>query len=565
MREWTAPILAYLLLALVITLPFRGIVGSPDIDVWNHVWGYWWFAQALATGSLPWHTDLLGAPNGGVLYFVDPVGAVAALPLTWLCGPAIGYTAVLVARVTLAGLACHALCAEVFGRGPHAYVAGAAFAGTPFLLCELANGISEVTAVWYVPATLALAVRALRSGRLRDYARVGLFGGLSTLANFYYGLATALLVGPFWIAQHRSVPWRPLLKGAALTAAIALLVAMPGLLALRGSVGSPDALIRRMTTGGMNFAAHNAVDPRVYFMPGAFSSVDLQARYGEPFRHTGYLRLSLLALAAIAIRREWVRTRGLIATGAVSLVLGLGPFLWWDGDWVRVGSSILSLPFEWCQRWVPDLSITHPLRLSIGAQAVVCALAGGALSGRALGGSTLAGIRLRRSLFGLALLLPLLETAFGSNATWPLPSAPASVPALYEAIAADPDPRAVLDLPAEVGTTMASSRYFLFQTVHRHPVPYKPDARAGSSGDPATFTLFPHATGAPGQRGRWALPPLTPDGAAHLRSVYGWVIVHADLTRRIDAEGLFEAALTPALGAPTIDGDRAIWRLSDAR
>ena len=537
---------------MLVTLPFRGILGSPDIDVWNHVWGYWWFGEALGAGTLPWHTALLGAPGGGTLYFVDPVGALAALPVTWALGPAAGYTLVLVARVVLAGVFAHALCEELFGDGPHGFVAGAGYAASPFLLCELANGISEVTAVWYVPATLLAVARAFRTRRLRDAALVGLAGGIGTLATFYYGLTSALLVAAYGLWHARTVPLRQLLVGAVVAGGLALALAAPGLAAMRASVQAPDALIRRSSALNMQFAEHNAVDPRVFVTPGDFASIDLYDRYGEPFRHTGYLRLSVLALAVLAVWRAPRRLGGVAVCGVLAVILGLGPFLWWDGAWVKVGGNVLSLPFQWGQQLVPELAITHPLRLSIGAQAVACALAGGALVGRG------------RAWLLAAVLVPFAETAFASYATWPIPSAPTAIPALYDTIAADPDPRAVLDLPAEVGTTMATSRYFYFQTRHGHPVPYKPDARSGSTGDPTTFALFPHRLGGPSARAPMTVPPLTEAGAAHLAEVYGWIVVHTDLARRIDAAGVFEAALTPRLGPPTVTGDQAMWRLPSA-
>ena len=543
----------YLLLAVLVTLPSRGLLGNPDIDVWNHVWGYWWFAHALSAGQLPWHTHLLGAPGGGTLYFVDPLGAIAALPLTMVGGPALAYNVVLVARVALAGVAAHVACEELFGEGPHAWVAGVAYAASPFLLCELANGISEVTAVWYLPAALWTAARALRLNRTSDWVWVGVCGGMTTLANFYYGLTAAFLVGPYLLWYRGVVPGRSFVRGAAVAAVVAGLIAAPGLLAMHASVLAADPLVLRSASRNMQLARHNAVDPRVYFMPGHFASVDLQALYGEPFRHTGYLRLSILFLAGVAGLRNGVRTRGLFVCGALALMLGLGPYLWWDGEWVKVGNNLLSLPFRWCQQLVPALAITHPLRLSLGAQAVFCVLAGGAMAGRA------------RRLIALAVLVPLAETAFASNATWPLPTSSVEVPRLYTTIAADPDRRAVLDLPAEVGTSMATSRYFFFQTVHGHPVPYKPDARAGSTGDPETFAIFPHPMRHPGGGDSFALiHRLTQTDLAHLVSVYGWIIVHTDLSERVDATGLFEMMIEPELGAPTRDGYLHYWRLPAA-
>ena len=40
------------------------LLGDPQIDVWNHAWGYWFVFQALSEGTLPFETSLIGAPGG---------------------------------------------------------------------------------------------------------------------------------------------------------------------------------------------------------------------------------------------------------------------------------------------------------------------------------------------------------------------------------------------------------------------------------------------------------------------------------------------------------------------
>ncbi|MFZ5477190.1 MAG: hypothetical protein ACOZNI_10485, partial [Myxococcota bacterium] len=218
---------------------------------------------------------------------------------------------------------------------------------------------------------------------------------------------------------------------------------------------------------------------------------------------------------------------------------------WWGGDFVRAGGMRFSLPFGWLQRLLPDLAITHPLRLSIGAQAIACALAGAALASRP------------RWVPAVVLAVS-LETVLASAARWPLPTSPTDVPALYARVAAEPDRRAVLDLPAEVGTTMATSRYFWFQTVHRRPVPYKPDARAGSTGDPETFRALP---GGPGNLSGPARP-LSAEGVARVRAVYGWVVLHEDLAARTAGGDALRDVLQRAFGAGTVEGTLRWWRMA---
>jgi len=117
----------------------------------------------------------------------------------------------------------------------------------------------------------------------------------------------------------------------------------------------------------------------------------------------------------------------------------------------------------------------------------------------------------------------------------------------------------VLDLPAEVGTTMETSRYFWFQTVHGRPIPYTPDVRMGSTKDPKTFSAF----AAHGARGPMMERPATPNQSivAHIKETYAIIVVHRDLEKRAGLQGQYEAALTPVFGPPQeFDGD-LVWVL----
>ena len=535
---------AWLAVALVVVLPRGGLTGHPDVDVWNHAWGYWWFAEALRHGDLPWRTTLLGAPGGGVLWYIDPIGATAALPLTLTLGPAVAFQAVILARVALAGAATQALAEALFGEGAHGWFAGVAFATSPMLLCELHNGISEVVAVYWVPLVLVAALRAARRGTAVAWALAGLTLGLSVLGNFYYGLLSALLLGAVWLGYSRR------LRGLVVAGAVAAAVATPGVLALRASVADPSALVMRARGLDRELASHNAVDPRVYVTPGAFWSVNLETKYGEAFRHTGYLRWTVLGLAAAAVvlrvRRERRAVLFVLTVAAGSLILGLGPQLWWGGRFLVVDRRPLLLPFGVLQRLVPELAITHPLRLSVAAQAAFAALASAALVGR------------RPAWVAVAAVAVAAEGAFGSLARWPVEESPTAIPAVYAEIGADPDPRAVLELPGDIGTRMTTSEYFWFQTVHHHPLPYKPDARANDTGDPETFRHLPD------RLGRAAPAPFDEAAVAHLRATYGWVIVHPDLEARAGSAGQLRARLAPILGEPRDVEGLLVWRLTPA-
>ncbi len=528
------------------------LIGDPRIDVWNHAWGYWFVAEALGRGALPWDTPLVGAPAGGVLYYIDMMGAVLATPLTWTLGPGPAYNLTLLLRVALAGFAARGLAGELTGRGPHTVLAGVAYASTPFLLSELANGISEVCATQWLAFTLWAAARAFRRGGWSDYALLGLAQGLTSVSTFYYGLCSAILVAVAFVGW-RGARWRdglppPLVGRVGLAAALALVLITPQWAAFRASLTDPRALIVRDPSLNQQLMVHSAVDPRIFFLPGDFQSVDLAGIYGEPFLHTGYLRLSVLGLALYG---AWARPRARpwLALGALSLVLGMGPFLWWGGDWARVDGNLLSLPFEWLRQLLPQVAITHPLRLSLGAQALFCALAAA--------GAGAAVERLRRpALLPAFAVVVALEGLFGSSAPWPVPRSDARLSGLYDGVGDG----LVLELPVEVGTGMLTSRYFWSQTRHGRPVPFTPDVRMGSTRD---ATLVKALSGPSGRGGvqKDNPSPLSPAAVQHLRQTYAIVVLHLDLEAEAGLQGRYEPVLTAALGEPAVEGQLRVWRL----
>ena len=132
--RWGLRALLWLAVAMVVTWPASlspatTLIGHPDVDVWNHAWGYWFIPHQISQFSWPFSTDLIGVPQGGDLYFIDLLGAVLGAPLCWIFGPAVAYNGVMIARLAAAGLAGQALAESVLGRGPHTMVAGAGLVG----------------------------------------------------------------------------------------------------------------------------------------------------------------------------------------------------------------------------------------------------------------------------------------------------------------------------------------------------------------------------------------------------------------------------------------------------
>ena len=343
-----------------------------------------------------------------------------------------------------------------------------------------------------------------------------------------------------------------MLRDGARTASIGLgtwvLVSLPAWLAFQWTLNSGNALIVRPKAFSAGWILdHNAVDPRTYVMPGDFQSVDL-TQYGEAFVHTAYLRWTIIGFAVWGlIRRASLRPWGIAAL--VSLVMGLGPMLFW-GDWVEVAGRRVSLPFYWAQVLGPDVAITHPLRLSIGGQVITVLLAAGGVA--AMG----------RAILAPAVALAVaLESLLVAPAPWPVPTADARVPQAYtDANIAGP----VLDLPGSVGKTMATSRYFWFQTAHERPIPYTPNVRMDSCRDLDVQSAFTDPALRRDAHTVVEHPARGPD--LYQRSLakrYGAIVLHTDLEARADLASAYEPVLTREFGPPTIDGTLKVWTFKE--
>lgn len=450
--------LPHLVLALVVTWPvvahpFTRLAGDPNVDVWNHAWGPWWWAQSLGHGKLPWRTTLLSWPEGGVLWFIDPVLALVGAPLVPLLGTAGAFNSVIVAYVAFASWAARRLALAMGARPRASWVASTALAGSAWTACALHNGITESLDTGWVALALAWGEDAVRAGTSRAWAKAGLGAGLAALASPYLGLATGVAL---------IVRGLPSFRTAWAGGLVACAVGAPPLLALRVQLASPDAIIRHPDAMNEELALHNAVDPRTFFVPFGFRSVDLSS---EGFEHSMYLGLVVLALALLALFKRRHGARAWWVASMVCLLLALGPYLYWSHGWVTVGEGQrLRLPWWAFQRLMPGLAATHPLRLAVPALAAVGGLA-------AVGAETLG------RWVPLAVGLVLLDGLIVSGAPWPIATADASIPPVYDALTG---PGAVLDLPTDAGSTMATSRYLYWQTAHGHPIPYAPDARAST-------------------------------------------------------------------------------------
>lgn len=523
--------------------PSTRLVGHPHVDVWNHAWGPWWFWTRLSQGVLPVQTELLAAPVGGRLWFPDLLGALAGAPLVPLLGPILAWNLVVLFHLALASLGGRRLAVELGADSRASWVAAAGLACSPFVLSEVHNGISEAFAVGPSVLTLALMLRAARPGLgvregILSVLGLGLVAGLTAGGSAYFSIGTAtvgLLLLPWTLWRARTALPGVLLR-LLLALGLALAIALPILRTAWWTLQADWLVFRPPVRELADMEAqlrHNAVDPRTFFWPGDFQSVDLSA---EGFLHSSYLGVVVLLLALRA--RLWLPLLAVVG----GLVLSLGPWLWYEGDWVLRGGDRLMLPYRHLIEFLPASALGHPQRVGLPAIALLLALAARGLSG------------LRPAIAGGLGALALVELLLVAPTPWPLARTPVvdRQPAAWIAAQASSPQEIVLDLPADLPPTMRTSRHLFYQALHGQPVPYKPDVRAGTASI-GGLRSFRWLTGM--EEGE-----APSGGAAELERWWvRWVVVHRDLYDDEAEQARVEAALTEWYGPPEVVGEAAIY------
>ncbi len=463
---------AALLCAPVAANPTGLALGHPANDVWNHIWGFWWVADALTQGQLPVRTDLLAWPTGGSLWFIDTFNALAVLPVTLLAGPVAAYNAAIFANFAWCGLGAYALALQVARSRAGATLAGVAYMSCPHLLGQAYNGITETLSAGWLPLSLAALLAARADPRPRRAVLAGVTFGLTAFANWYYGLFAALVGGAVlawdlaralprpdrWARLRAAAP--PLLLGGVASA----LVAGGPFALFYSSMGAADAVVTRDPAFvWMTLVMHNMTDVVSLLRPGKHYSPDLKALFDEDLLVVVYLGHALLWPALLTLATGWRRfVRPWALFAAAFTLLALGPFLFVAGAYVQVSGGWIPLPFLALFDAFPLFSrISHAYRFVVGASlalSVMLAWTVRALAERGfpapLAAAWIAALRL-------------VEALWLSPAPFPLPTSEASVPAAYAQL----DGGAVLDLPVSL-PVLARSRYGLHQLVHRGPMPY---------------------------------------------------------------------------------------------
>lgn len=447
---WVGAVLVAVVVATWPLIPSLGsvAVGHAYGDMADHYWGTWWFGRELLSGQLPLRTDVSHFPETLSLWYVDPVGALLALPARFLGFPA-DWNLLLLLQVTLGALAGYAIGYDASGDKAGGLVSATVVGTSPYVLGLLHSGLTEYLGLalpaLYV-ASLLRTVGADPRGRgptPRGGVVTAVLLGLAGWEALYYLFFGAL----FALATVPGAGWRERVRTVAGILVGAALVATPAAVASLGALGAGGAVTATNAPGWASLLP--ATDVMTFFRPGAWYFPDTPADGNPGILHVNYLGWVALLLALVAARGRF----GWAGLGYG--VFALGPRLAFAKQVVTIAGASVLLPFGLlCFPGSPFAWIHQPYRMV-------------AFLIPWLGMAAARGVtRLPSAVRPLLAVAVLLETILVSPAPWPLATRPVTPPAVYASLEAGP----VLDWPPDASTW--NRDYLVWATSHGQAVPY---------------------------------------------------------------------------------------------
>jgi len=432
-------------------------------DVWTILWSNWWFVEALTCyRTNPFFCHLVWYPFGVDMHLVE----IRLMPglLFLLTQPFVGllpaFNLVTILGIAASGLGMHVLAFHLTRDHVASFIAGVFFCASPYMVGTVASGWVHLAHAEWLPLYVWAVLRMEEKPTMRRGALAGALMCAAANASWYYGIYLVIFSLIFGGYKLATTP-RDVLNVAFVKAVLALSVVF-----LCGTLPVAAPSMLKMARGGIvpKLAVPDIPAALLdYFVPSRSAMRHRSAFFAYSCCYISYVTLAA-AVLGVARAREQHQRRGLwLWLAIISFILGLGPYLNVFSDQpARLWGHLIPLPDLLVRKVLPFYGFCRNQwrHLSMLCLALSALLSFGVAHFRKQARS-----RGRKVWPGLCALLMLffMEALWIGPVPFPVPVMDASVPRVYEAIAASPDDRAVIVAPLD-------NRALYYQTYHRRPM-----------------------------------------------------------------------------------------------
>ncbi len=334
---------------LLLTWPLAAELGTAlpagAGDLWQNVWNFWWWDQALASGRSPWWTPLLFHPYGADLS-LHTHSPLNMLLFARIAEPTTAYGLSVLFSTWLSAFGAHLLGRELSGSARAGLLAALVFAFFPNRLEQSLEHLN-LFSTQFLPLTVWAYLRLVRGGGRRFVIALGGFFAANALCDWQLAIFGLLLLAVLGLATLLRPP-RPrvaLVRDLALAGALAIGLALPAAWPMLGAIGSGQAFQKPPVEKGIDLAF--LLRPHFHHpLWGEATRAAYQERRAYPSAgFTAYLGFVPLLLAGLAVGRRREGAALWAAIFGVSLLLALGAHARLDG---RLLDGV-TLPFAWLE------------------------------------------------------------------------------------------------------------------------------------------------------------------------------------------------------------------------
>jgi len=482
LKKYFFILVLYAIITILLTYPVALKIGGSVpgyLDVYNSIYVLWHTHLAVFTNQTSLtYNFLLFWPDGiPRLAFGSAYNQILAVLLLSFLSLPTTYTLIWISTFVIGAFGAYLLVEYLTHNSIAAFIAGLAFAFSPFHFAH-AQGHLGATTIQWIPFCALFLMKMYQENNYKYSIIAGLFFILVGMSDLQYlvfvGIFVALLfLFELWTRGIREGPdrldnFKNILKKYALFGLVAAVGILPFVI---GDINIAISAANYLKPDPLEATIYSA-DILSFFIPsslhtvfGAVTTPFYQNFTGMSWESTMYIGYTILFLSLYAVWK--LRRQILVLFWLLSAVLfslfSLGPILHINGKTIFTvfnTTTTIPLPYMILSRIIPFLDNSRtPGRLFVIATLAFAVLAG-------YGIDTLLKSRVTQNNVLSVVLCGLIIFEFLSV---PYITSPVDQPAFYKNISSDNESYALLEIPATVNYS-AGVKIEYYQTIHGKPI-----------------------------------------------------------------------------------------------